>query len=569
MTAKTARSRRREPARHKLKPGRPWIGERNVGRLRLGTLVFGFVACGIVSVLLGQDNNWDLQNYHAYNAYAFLHDRVTFDIAPAQRQSYLNPLADVPFYLGSAHLPPRLFGFLMGGLHGLTFGLLFWICFVMFRGLGANLRVVLAALCTGLGVYGPVFIGELGGSQHDNLVGMLVLAAVSLYIEALAKRGTLAGRASRRNLLAGSLVLGAGVGLKMTVMTHAVAVAVAVLLVESSWRARARVLAAFSALFLAGFLLTSGYWMAVLWHEFRNPVFPFYNDLFASPFAETRSFADHSMLPVSVKQALAIPFITAFYNPFTIHQAAYRDPRFGILWFLLVAAVVRWALGRVAVSRGRGATSTALPVDHRFLLVFFVVSFVVWEATFSILRYTVCLEVLAPLLIVLTVLAVWRDRYLRVAVIAAAFIATAVVMRPIRSGRIPWGSTFWQVTVPTVQDSENAIFVITNGQPLAYLVPRFPPGIRWLGIKNNLNDPLRPTRMQSALVWIIRNHPGEFYLLTGEQGTWLDRDMKVLRLYNLALVDEPGRPIVSRHSPDGLRLLRLRRTVTPPASSPQ
>jgi hypothetical protein len=141
-------------------------------------LLLGFVAGGLASLALGQDNNWDLQNYHAYNAFAFLHDRLTFDVAPAQRQSYLNPIADVPFYLGSAHLPPRLFGFLMGGIHGLTCGLVFWVSFVVFRKFRPNPRVALSVLCTGLGVYGPVFVGELGGSANDILVSMLVFTVM-------------------------------------------------------------------------------------------------------------------------------------------------------------------------------------------------------------------------------------------------------------------------------------------------------------------------------------------------------------------------------------------------------
>jgi len=46
---------------------------------------------------LGQDVNWDLQNYHLYDPYAWLHDRLTLDIAPAQMQSWHNPALDVPF----------------------------------------------------------------------------------------------------------------------------------------------------------------------------------------------------------------------------------------------------------------------------------------------------------------------------------------------------------------------------------------------------------------------------------------------------------------------------------------
>lgn len=58
------------------------------------SLVFG----AGVSLALGQDCNWDLRNYHFYNVHAWLGDRYLFDIAPAQRQTFLNPLLDLPFY---------------------------------------------------------------------------------------------------------------------------------------------------------------------------------------------------------------------------------------------------------------------------------------------------------------------------------------------------------------------------------------------------------------------------------------------------------------------------------------
>jgi hypothetical protein len=72
--------------------GRKWE------RLPALMFVLGFAVCGAASVLMGQDNNWDLRNYHYYNPFAFVTGRIGYDFAPAQRQSYLNPLLDLPFY---------------------------------------------------------------------------------------------------------------------------------------------------------------------------------------------------------------------------------------------------------------------------------------------------------------------------------------------------------------------------------------------------------------------------------------------------------------------------------------
>ena len=45
---------------------------------------------------MGQDANWDLQNYHDHVAYALLHRRYGLDVGAAGLQGYLNPLPDVP-----------------------------------------------------------------------------------------------------------------------------------------------------------------------------------------------------------------------------------------------------------------------------------------------------------------------------------------------------------------------------------------------------------------------------------------------------------------------------------------
>ena len=60
-------------------------------------LVFAFIA-GIVSIFKGMDRAFDVRNYHIYNPYAFLHNRYSQDIMPADIQSYFNPIIDIPHY---------------------------------------------------------------------------------------------------------------------------------------------------------------------------------------------------------------------------------------------------------------------------------------------------------------------------------------------------------------------------------------------------------------------------------------------------------------------------------------
>jgi hypothetical protein len=50
----------------------------------------------VLGYRLGQDANWDLQNYHFYNVYMLLGGRFGTDLQAAGIQTYLNPVFDIP-----------------------------------------------------------------------------------------------------------------------------------------------------------------------------------------------------------------------------------------------------------------------------------------------------------------------------------------------------------------------------------------------------------------------------------------------------------------------------------------
>jgi hypothetical protein len=408
-----------------------------------------------------------------------------------------------------------------------------------------------------------VFVGEIGASHNDNLVGLIVLASLWLFVTPIAQHRTLAARAQRGSLVLASVIMGAGVGLKMTMMVHALAMIPALCVVENSWRDRGRVLAIGAVAFAAGFLVTNGYWMARLWHEFGNPFFPFGNQIFHSVWAEPRSYTDRSMVPTNVPLALVMPMVIAGENPYTLIQGGIRDARYAIVYVLVALLVLREMYRWLRGPRKFGPPASRMPAQFRFLLVFFVVSYIAWEASFNIFRYTVCLEAIAPLLIVSIVSALWRNPIVRNVLIASAFIVTATMMRTFKQERIPWGPSFWQLEIPVVPDPQDAIIIIANSRPLSYFAPHFPPEVRWVGLKNNLTDARRPTEMQEAIQQLLATHQGAFYLLTrGVPDAWLQHDVKVLKYYRLEPVAGSGQAIESLHSPSGLQLWRLQRPAS-------
>src|SRR6204780_2772309 len=93
--------------------------------LALALMMVAPFAFGALALALGQDANWDLRNYHWYNAYAILNGRYAIDILPSQTPWFYNPALDVPFYLLATHVPAMVTGFVLGCAQGLNFPLLF------------------------------------------------------------------------------------------------------------------------------------------------------------------------------------------------------------------------------------------------------------------------------------------------------------------------------------------------------------------------------------------------------------------------------------------------------------
>src|ERR1700675_206739 len=100
---------------------RALAGQRATRRLlEAGVLLAAILVAGLASaLLLRQDVNWDLRNYHFYNAWAFVYGRLGWDLAPAQLQTLHNPLLALPFYwMVAADWPPQLISFVMAAPAG-------------------------------------------------------------------------------------------------------------------------------------------------------------------------------------------------------------------------------------------------------------------------------------------------------------------------------------------------------------------------------------------------------------------------------------------------------------------
>src|SRR5258708_32911705 len=113
------------------------------------------------------DGNWDLRNYHYYNAYALLNGRLAWDIAPAMLQTYHNPLLELPFYfLVQADVAPRVISFLLAASTGIAAFFLVRTTLLLFPAGMAGRRLWIAAAIA-LGVIGSAGHAALGTAPHQ------------------------------------------------------------------------------------------------------------------------------------------------------------------------------------------------------------------------------------------------------------------------------------------------------------------------------------------------------------------------------------------------------------------
>src|ERR1700733_10829175 len=140
--------------------------------LALFLLTLAPFAFGALALWLGQDANWDLRNYHWYNAYAFLNGRHDFDLLPSQTPYFYNPALDVPFYLLATHVPAKAAGFALGFAQGLNFTLLFMLAYAGLIIKNPRWTVGICAALAVLGMLGGGGIALIGTTFYDNITSL-------------------------------------------------------------------------------------------------------------------------------------------------------------------------------------------------------------------------------------------------------------------------------------------------------------------------------------------------------------------------------------------------------------
>ena len=171
----------------------------------------------------------------------------------------------------------------------------------------------------------------------------------------------------------------------------------------------------------------------------------------------------------------------------------------------------------------------------------------------SIYRYLLPLELLSGALMVYLLRSWIPWHWLPIATTVAAALAIFSVRYP-DWWRSEYAQHYFEVKVPPVE--ARAVVLLIGGEPMAYVLPFFPPDGRFLGALNNFNDPQRRNRLAYELDKVVRDHDGPLYSLSLPAGA----APQILQAHRLRRIDGGCTRVETNMLTSPIELCRLERS---------
>jgi len=461
----------------------------------------------IIASTLPTDGNWDLENYHIYNGFAVFNDRRALDIAPAQLQTTLYYGMDAVYYSIFSSLNDR--PVLINLLLSIPYSIAALTIFLLAR-LFARLRflwpVLMSAAAAVFGLTGAATFATFATTLSELVPGLAVLIALAVWLTFEKVERNTVWTAFGVGGLAGI-----SVGLKLTEAPLFVGMALAIVARFASGRRSAFMEAiAFGVAGLVVFVVLDGAWLWGNAKAYGNPIFPFMNNIFHSDLVASEPWTDRRFLPKTTAMALFYPAYWAFRPSNAVSELSLRDPRIllGCVSALIILLGVAWRWLRKRTAPPLGSFESL----GFSLAIVFLVSYALWERSWSIYRYLAVQEALSGVLVLAALPILFGTRgkpWLMSGLFALIVIST------LRATEYPWwnraerGPQAISVKLPPIE--QNAMVLLLDPQPYAYLVPAMPNSARAIGVNNNLVHPGAPGRLWSIIEAAVRDHQGPLW----------------------------------------------------------
>ena len=475
-------------------------------------LPFCLAVGAALSVFLGQDANFDLKNYHIYNAWALLHDRSAHDFGAAGSQSFFNPLPDLPYYaLGTGVL--NGWPIVLAAFQGLWYGLLLFIlckiaiALTKLQGRSPGWPDLLAVA---VGASGTMAVSQAGSTTNEILLACLVLLGL---LQLLPLYGADLASKARSACVAG-ICCGLAAGLKPTAVIYIPAMALSLLVTLRPRGDALRLALIYTTGSVLAFLVSYGWWG---WHLYRltgNPSFPYFNQLFRSDWIGTVSGTDPRFRPRDLAQWLFYPFYWAKKNSGLVTELEFADPRYALAMLaVMITATLDVFQSARSCKNIHGSPSGLLST-------FAVVAYVAWLGLFSILRYAVPIEALTGLLMLSAVRTVIcslpsdsrEDRRAGLAMLVILLVTAGCTRYP-DWGHVSFSKTMFKIN-PIEVEPGSMVLLVSGAE--AYVVPFFAhtENIDFIGLSlSRFDSTVAGYRYSELRQQYVTQHKGPLYAL--------------------------------------------------------
>ena len=495
------------------------------------TLLASCIIFGLLSIIFGQDVDFDQKNYHIYNIYAWMNQRYDRDIMVAGMQSYINPTLNLVNYFMIMNLPPKVAGFFLGAVPGLNFFLLFNIGVRCLSNLPSRTRVLISLFAALTGVISPIFIVKLGSTQGDNTTSIFVLLGVLLSIQALNKIHKDKHHkifSSQFLLLFSGISFGFASGLKLTNLTYAIAAIISFTMIFAIWRVPIKMLIrSFISIGMGisvGAIAGAGPWMWLMQSKYGSPLFPFYNSFFKSPYW---SFVDigSNKQPGNLLEILWYPFNWLQYSKHSTYQRPFQDWRWAIISLLLVISLTHVLSATIKPKKvisspeinNRNTTSWANSASRIYILTFTITGYFIWGLQFSNQRFLLPLDLLSGIIIFLLIDLIFQRFSPKLILSSFLCVLIMLTMRLPSAGRLEWENSWFGVDPPQLSNPNNSLIIyVSEKPPIGYLVPFFQHGISFVKIRGWWQSAIRGTLLEQETVALIEGHIGDIYSLSSD-----------------------------------------------------
>ncbi len=441
--------------------------------LNITILLLFLLIAGGLSIYLGFDWDWDTANYHLYNPYALLNNRINLDIMPASIMTYYNPVLDLLYYFAIKYLNnfPYLTAILFGMSYGLLLFMIFQISQVIFKSCKQSFFFsVLSTIVGGSALYTILSIGR---QSHDILEAFFILLGIYFILKFLEKKQNFSF------IFIAGLVLGCVVGFKYIYAPAAVAVLIALIIQHKIFNNFKRVLIFFIIGGIIGFLLTNGFWMYKLYITFGNPIMPQFSEFFPNAWINPQ-------IKVQVEDANSFHYVKAS-DVWKLPFQKTCDYRFMLIYIIFILNILFLSL---KTDYKKIEEESGINLNYAdFLLIFCFFSMILLIKFFTELRYSCATAALSGILVIAysykfvhillqySPLKIKKTIALSVAIIVSFFLVFGIDLTHKKfTRRVPIAQKVLQVKNLNIPDDSIVIVFPSTG----FLIPFQNPNVRYV-----------------------------------------------------------------------------------------